>query len=82
MLLVITQTTRHAYFERQNFKMESSTHKAKSSSGPAIYGLGFIGALIYFLQAATTFWIGVISFLKELVWPAFLFYYLLEFLKK
>ena len=82
MLPVITQTTCHAYFERQNFKMESSTHTAKSSSGPAIYGLGFIGALIYFLQAATTFWIGVIGFLKALVWPAFLVYYLLEFLKK
>jgi hypothetical protein len=62
--------------------MESSTRKAKSNSGPAIYGLGFIGALIYFIQAATTFWIGVIGFFKALFWPAFLVYYLLEFLKK
>jgi hypothetical protein len=62
--------------------MESSPGKAKTNSGPAIYGLGFIGALIYFLQAATSFWIGVIGFLKALVWPAFLVYYLLEFLKK
>lgn len=59
-----------------------SSDKARNNSGPAIYGLGFIGALIYFLQAATSFWIGVIGFLKALVWPAFLVYYLLEFLKK
>jgi hypothetical protein len=62
--------------------MDYSSHKAKSSSGPAIYGLGFVGALIYFLQGAATFWIGVIGFFKALAWPAFLVYYLLEFLKK
>jgi hypothetical protein len=66
----------------KSLKMESSSGKARNNSGPAIYGLGFIGALIYFLQAATGFWIGVIGFLKALVWPAFLVYYLLDFLKK
>jgi hypothetical protein len=45
------------------------------------YGLGFIGALIYFIQHATTFWMGVVGFLKAIVWPAFLVYKLLEFLK-
>lgn len=49
------------------------------SSG--IYGLAFIGALIYYIQHATSFWMGVIGFLKALVWPAFLIYELLEFLK-
>ncbi|MFA5061723.1 MAG: hypothetical protein WC526_01090 [Patescibacteria group bacterium] len=48
------------------------------SSG--IYGLAFIGALIYYIQHATTFWMGVLGFLKALVWPAFLIYKLLEFL--
>jgi hypothetical protein len=62
--------------------METTSNKARSNSGPAIYGLGFVGALVYFLQTATGFWIGVIGFLKALVWPAFLVYYLLEFLKK
>lgn len=62
--------------------METPYRKHRSNSGPAIYGLGFVGALIYFLQTATTFWIGVIGFFKALVWPAFLVYYLLEFLKK
>jgi hypothetical protein len=40
----------------------------------AVYGLGFIGALIYFITHATSFWIGVLGFLKALVWPAFLVY--------
>jgi len=40
----------------------------------AVYGLGFIGAAIYFISQATTFWMGVLGFLKALVWPAFLVY--------
>jgi len=46
----------------------------------AIYGLGFIGALIYYISTATSFWGGVIGVLKALVWPAFLVYELLKFL--
>jgi len=46
------------------------------SSG--VYGLGFIGASIYFIQHATTFWIGVVGVGKAIVWPAFLVYKLLE----
>ena len=38
----------------------------------AVYGLGFIGAAIYFISGATTFWMGVLGFLKAIVWPAFL----------
>ena len=40
----------------------------------AVYGLGLIGAAIYFISTATTFWMGVIGFLKAIVWPAFLVY--------
>jgi hypothetical protein len=43
-----------------------------SGGGNAVYGLGFIGALIYYIQNATNFMDGVIGFLKALVWPAFL----------
>ncbi len=46
-----------------------------------IYGMAFIGAAIYFIQHATTFWIGVFGFFKALVWPALLIYKMLEFLK-
>ncbi len=46
-----------------------------------IYGLAFIGALVYFIQQATTFWMGVLGFFKALFWPAVLMYKLLEYLK-
>ena len=44
----------------------------RSRSGDAVYGLGFIGAAIFFIGQATTFWVGVLGFLKALVWPVFL----------
>ena len=40
----------------------------------AVYGLGLIGAAIYFISTATRFWMGVLGFLKAIVWPAFLVY--------
>lgn len=43
-------------------------------SGGAVYGLGFIGAAIYYLTHAETFWMGVIGILKAIVWPAFVVY--------
>ncbi len=46
----------------------------------AVYGLGFIGAAVFYIQHATTFGAGVIGFFKALVWPAFLIYGLLGFL--
>lgn len=48
--------------------------------GGAVYGLGFIGALIYYIQAADGFWEGVLGVLKAIVWPAFVVYDLLRFL--
>jgi hypothetical protein len=51
-----------------------------SGSGGAIYGLGFIGAVIYYLSTATGFWNGVLGFCKALVWPAMLVYDLLKFM--
>ncbi len=48
--------------------------------GALVYGLGFIGAAVYFISQATTFWMGVLGFLKAIVWPAFLVYDLLKYL--
>ncbi len=53
----------------------------RTSGGGAVYGLGFVGALIYFIQHATTFWIGALGVLKAMVWPAFVVYKALELLK-
>jgi len=53
----------------------------KGGTSGAIYGLGLIGAAIYYIQHATTFWMGVLGVLKAIVWPAMLVYKALEFLK-
>ncbi len=45
-----------------------------------LYGLGFVGAAVYYISLATSFWVGVLGFLKALVWPAFLVYGLLKHL--
>ncbi len=45
--------------------------------GGALYGLGFIGALVYFIQHADGFVGGVVGILKAIVWPALLVYKLL-----
>jgi len=48
--------------------------------GGAVYGLGLIGAAIYFISNAATFWLGVLGFLKAIVWPVYFVYYLFKFL--
>ena len=59
--------------------------RVKNHSGSGMVGFGyfvaFIGAAVYFIQQATSFGMGVLGFLKALVWPYFLIYNLLEFLK-
>ena len=52
----------------------------KGASSAPVYGLGLIGAWIYYLSHATTFWIGVLGILKGIVWPAMLVYELLKYL--
>jgi hypothetical protein len=64
-------------------KIESLNHKKKEESkmkneiqrgapSGAVYGLGIIGAAIFFISHATGFWMGVLGFLKAIVWPAIL----------
>lgn len=48
------------------------------NGGGALYFFGFIGAAVYFIQASTTFWGGVLGLLKACVWPAFLVFELLK----
>ncbi|VVB86721.1 Uncharacterised protein [uncultured archaeon] len=49
-------------------------------SGDAVYGLGLIGAAIYYISTANSFWMGVLGVLKAIVWPAVLVYGLLKFI--
>lgn len=54
---------------------------SKNQGGNAVYGLGFIGALIYFIQSASGFTDGIIGIFKAIVWPALLTYRALETLR-
>ena len=59
---------------------KKKNNKANQSVSGGIYGLGWIGALVYYICHATSIWGGVFGFLKALVWPAFLVYELLKYL--
>ena len=50
-----------------------------NASAP-VYGLGLIGALVYYIGHAATFWAGVLGFFKAIFWPGMLVYELLKYL--
>jgi hypothetical protein len=45
-----------------------------ASPGEAVYGLGLVGALVWYWQRAQSPGEHAVSVLKALVWPAFLVY--------
>lgn len=51
-------------------------------SGNCIYGLGMIGAAIFFIGNSNSFLTVVLAILKAIVWPVFMVYELLKFLIK
>jgi hypothetical protein len=52
----------------------------QTGASEAVYGLGLIGAWIYYISHATTFWLGVLGIFKGIVWPAMLVYELMKYL--
>ena len=68
--------------EKKTAEVHHVHHKRRNNPacGGAVYGLGFIGALVYYLSTAQTFWIGLYGVLKALLWPGFLVYEALKFL--
>ncbi len=47
----------------------------------AVYGLGLLGALVYYIINATSFWMGLLGVVKAIFWPAFLVFELLKFFR-
>lgn len=58
----------------KNKKKVNSNH---GTSG-ALYFVGFIGSLVYWMQAANGFGAVITGILKSMVWPAYVVYKLLE----
>ncbi|MFA6308462.1 MAG: hypothetical protein WC677_01765 [Clostridia bacterium] len=63
-------------------KPDCGKSKGRGAPSGAVYGLGFIGAAIYYLSVATGFWMGVLGILKAIIWPVLLVYESLKFLAK
>ena len=64
--------------ERKHPEKKWGNHN-NTASAP-VYGLGMIGALVYFLQKADTVQAGILSFFKAIFWPGILVYKLLKYL--
>lgn len=58
---------------------EKKPTTVRGGASEAVYGLGLIGACVYYFGHAATFWVGVLGFLKALVWPAMLVYEALKY---
>ncbi len=65
----------------ENEDQKMTTHHYGGASD-TVYGLGVIGAWVYYFKRATTFREGVLGFLKGIVWPAFFVYELLKLLDR
>lgn len=63
---------------------EQQTQKSgyRAGASETVYGLGFLGALVYYISHAATFWLGVLGLFKAALWPAILVYELLNYLGK
>lgn len=66
--------------KKKEEKMCCGTKNGCEACGGAVYGLGFIGAAVYYISTATGFWNGTLGLLKAIVWPAFLIFDTLKFL--
>ena len=67
--------------KEENKEERKRWRRMHNGGAGAVYGLGFLGAVVYFLQYATTFWMIVLGILKAIIWPALVVYKLLELLK-
>jgi len=64
----------------QYYKKHWKRYHNHAQGGNMVYCLGIIGATIFFISQSTSFWMGVLGFLKALVWPVFMVYEALKFL--
>ena len=58
------------------------TMMRQGGSSDTFYGIGLIGAWVYYFKRATTSQERIQAFFKGLVWPAFLVHELFVFLEK
>jgi hypothetical protein len=54
--------------------MKMAGKNAGAAGGGVIYGLGILGAWVWFFQEADTFWEYILVVFQGLFWPAFMVY--------
>jgi len=59
-------------------KAKKQFNSSQHAGTGATYGLGFVGALIYFWQQSDTFWLVLLGLGKAIVWPAYFVYKFFE----
>jgi len=69
-----TEGTPHTETQRER----KVTYKTAASA--PVYGMGLIGAWVYYLTHAATIWMGLLGILKGIFWPAFLVYEAMKYL--
>lgn len=67
-------------FSCNNYNYNKNFSRKRFVTNDAVYGLGFIGAAIFYISNSTTFLMGLLGFLKAIVWPAFMVYEAFKFL--
>ncbi len=73
--------TAEATSTMQDSQKPKMVRQGGGGSSP-VYGIGLIGAWVYYFKRASTTEERVRAFFKGLVWPAFLVYELLVYLEK
>lgn len=63
-------------------EQQKSTGSSSGGGADAVYGIGMIGAWVYYFRRATTNQERLWAFFKGLVWPAYLVYASFVFLEK
>ena len=61
-------------------KGKKDKQKMSGGGGGFFWCLGVIGALVYYWSDITSFWMFFVVLFKSIFWPAYLIYYLHDFL--
>jgi hypothetical protein len=60
---------------------DGKSNRYRGGGTSAVYGMGLIGALVYYIRYADGFWDGVWGVVQALLWPGFLVYHLLQLVR-
>lgn len=64
--------------KKSGFNLINVTDNSTKHGGNAVYFFGFVGSLVYYIQTADSFWMGVGGIFKAIVWPAIIAFKFLE----